>query len=161
MNLTQSGLLQGVSIRVSKSGSIVTRFLHRLTHRSKAVETILVVTNLTRHTVLTTCAQVADRGDTRRKGLLGHESLCRGDGLWILPCESVHTFGMKFAIDLVYVDRKRRVSKVINNVPPWRISVCLRAHSVLEVAAGTIRETNTEPGDALEFLFLPEVNSAA
>jgi uncharacterized membrane protein (UPF0127 family) len=58
---------------------------------------------------------------------------------------------MKFAIDLVYVDRKNRVRKVRNAVPPWRLSACLTAHSIIELPAGTARQTGTERGDELVF----------
>jgi uncharacterized membrane protein (UPF0127 family) len=73
-----------------------------------------------------------------------------GQGLWIVPCESVHTFFMKFAIDLVYLDRKKKVRKVRSAVPPWRVSACLLAHSVLELPAGTVKETLTAAGDEIE-----------
>jgi len=72
--------------------------------------------------------------------------------LWIVPCESVHTFFMRFPIDLVYLDRKHRIKKVRSAVGPWRLSACLSAHSILELPAGTIRATQTQPGDSLEFL---------
>ncbi len=71
--------------------------------------------------------------------------------MWIVPCESVHTFGMQFTIDLVYLDRKHRIKKVKSCVPPWRLSACLSAHSIIELPAGTVRETRTEKGDMLEF----------
>jgi hypothetical protein len=58
---------------------------------------------------------------------------------------------MKFSIDLVYLDRKKKVKKIRSGVPPWRLSACLSAHSVLELASGTIRMTQTRPGDTLEF----------
>jgi uncharacterized membrane protein (UPF0127 family) len=70
--------------------------------------------------------------------------------MWIVPCEAVHTFFMQFAIDLVYIDRKHRVRKVRSCVPPWRISACLSAHSVVELPAGTVQATQTERGDELE-----------
>ncbi len=111
----------------------------------------LQVSNLTRHTVLATCMEVADSGSKRSKGLLGREGLSSGEGLWIIPCESVHTFFMRFPIDLVYLDRKNRIKKLRSNVPPWRLSACLAAHSVIELAAGTICKTQTERGDTLEF----------
>jgi uncharacterized membrane protein (UPF0127 family) len=111
----------------------------------------LQVENLTRHTVLARCLEVADSGAKRNKGLLGRKELAPGGGLWIMPCESVHTFGMKFSIDLVYLDKKLRIRKVRNSVPPWRVSACLSAHSVLELPAGTIRETQTSAGDTLAF----------
>jgi uncharacterized protein len=111
----------------------------------------LKILNLTREVVLAHRVEVADNGATRRKGLLGRHSLPAGEGLWIVPCESVHTFGMKFSIDLVYVDRNKKVKKVRSSVPPWRLSACLSAHSVIELASGTIHITQTSPGDKLEF----------
>jgi uncharacterized protein len=114
----------------------------------------LQIRNLTRETTLASCLEVADTGAKRNKGLLGRMGLAPGEGLWILPCQSVHTFWMKFSIDLVYLDRKRRVRKVSGNVRPWRISVCLTAHSILELPAGTIAGTSTRPGDMLEILNL-------
>lgn len=118
----------------------------------------LKILNLTRKTVLATSIEVADRGATRRKGLLGRNSLPAGEGLWIIPCESVHTFGMRFPIDLVYLDRNKRVKKIRSAVPPWRLSACLSAHSVIELTEGTIRSTQTRPGDKLEFSSVDLVN---
>lgn len=111
----------------------------------------LKIFNRTRQTVLATRAKVADREVTRRKGLLGRNALDPGEGLWIIPCEAVHTFGMKFPIDLVYIDRKLRVRKVRSTVPPWRLSACLSAHSILEIAAGGAEASQTLRGDQLEF----------
>jgi uncharacterized protein len=111
----------------------------------------LKISNLTREVVLAHCVEVADHGATRRKGLLGRSGLPAGEGLWIVPCESVHTFGMKFPIDLVYLDRNKRVKKIRSGMPPWRLSACLSAHSVIELASGTIDRTQTRPGDTLEF----------
>ena len=111
----------------------------------------LKILNLTREVVLAQHVEVADHGAARRKGLLGRNSLPPGEGLWIVPCESVHTFGMKFPIDLVYLDRNKKVKKIRNGVPPWRLSACLSAHSVIELASGTVEITRTKPGDKLEF----------
>jgi uncharacterized protein len=113
-------------------------------------DTRLRVSNLTRGTVLATCLEVADSGPKRSKGLLGRKELVAGGGLWIIPCESVHTFFMQFPIDLVYLDRKNKVRKVCGSVPPWRLSACLSARSILELPSGTIRNTQTQPGDTLE-----------
>ncbi len=74
-----------------------------------------------------------------------HPSI-RWRGLWIVPCESVHTFFMRFSIDLVYLDRSMKVRKVRTSVPPWRISACFLAHSVIELAPGTIKATKQGPG---------------
>jgi uncharacterized membrane protein (UPF0127 family) len=111
----------------------------------------LKISNLTRKVVLAHRVEIADHGGTRRKGLLGRNRLPVGEGLWIVPCESVHTFGMKFPIDLVYLDRSKKVRKTRSAVPPWRLSACLSAHSVVELASGTIQMTQTQPGDTLEF----------
>jgi len=114
-------------------------------------DTRLHVLNLNRGTVLATCLEVANTGPKRNKGLLGRKGLAPGEGLWIVPCESVHTFFMQFPIDLVYLDRNNRIRKVRSSVPPWRLSVCLSAHSILELPSGTIRESQTQAGDMLEF----------
>ncbi len=114
----------------------------------------MLVRNETRNTVLATEADLADRGATRRKGLLGRESLPAGLGLWIVPCEAVHTFGMKFPIDVLYLDRKRRIRKVRSGLAPQRLSMCLLAHSVLELPVGTAQQTQTQPGDQISFSFL-------
>jgi len=114
------------------------------------------VRNHTRGAVLGQAVDLADTSAKRRTGLLKHDRLEPGHGLWIVPCESVHTFFMKFPIDLVYLDRKRIVRKVRHAVPPWRLSACLSAHSILELPAGTARQTGTQPGDQLVFEELPQ-----
>jgi len=109
----------------------------------------ILVRNQTRNTVLAEHADVADTSERRRTGLLKHERLDPGQGLWIVPCESVHTFFMNFPIDLVYIDKRRTVRKVRHAVPAWRLSACLLAHSVLELPAGTADRTGTQAGDQL------------
>jgi hypothetical protein len=112
--------------------------------------TRLRIFNLTRQTELASCAELADHGAARNKGLLGRASLPAGTALWIVPCESVHTFFMKFPIDLIYIDRNKRVKKVRSNVGPWRLSACLSAHSIIELPAGVAEHTQTLPGDQLQ-----------
>ena len=134
----------------------------RLTPRRQPTPDIrLRVSNLTRNTVLATRMEVADSGPKRNKGLLGRDRLSPGEGLWIVPCEAVHTFAMRFAIDLVYLDRKNRIKKLSSDVPPWRLSACLSAHSVLELPAGTIRDTKTRFGDTFEFSSVTPVDESA
>lgn len=110
----------------------------------------LRVWNLTRQCDLASHVEVARTAAARRKGLLGRNALEPAEGLWLVPCASIHTFFMRFAIDLVYLDRQHRVKKVRSAVPPWRLSVCLTAHSVIELPAGSAEQTNTQPGDQLE-----------
>ena len=119
--------------------------------REEANPALLRIVNVTRGTELGHRIETADSGARRRKGLLGRDGLEPGGGLWIVPCEAVHTFAMRFPIDLVYLDRKKRVLKMRHSVPPGRISACLRAHSIIELPAGTVRQAQVMPGDQLQF----------
>lgn len=110
----------------------------------------LRVTNLTRGRVLADRAEVADTSAKRRTGLLKHAGLAPGEGLWIVPCEGVHTFAMKFPIDVVFLNRKHKILKIRPTMVRSRIALSLLAHSVLELPAGTLKETGTERGDQLE-----------
>ena len=110
----------------------------------------LLVRNTTRNAVLADAAEVADTSATRRRGLLGRDSLAPGQGLWIVPCEAVHSFGMRFPIDVVFLNRKHVVCKLREGLFGWRIAGTLRAHSVLELPAGTVKATGTQVGDELD-----------
>ena len=92
---------------------------------------------------------MADTSAKRRTGLLKHTSLEPGQGLWIVPCEGVHTWFMKFAIDVVFLNKKRQVVKLRKSMGKWRMAMSLRAHSVLELPAGTLERTGTQKGDQL------------
>lgn len=106
---------------------------------------------MTRGTLLGDSIAGARTSSERQTGLLKHHGLEQGQGLWIVPCEGIHTFFMKFAIDVVYIDRKKRIRKLVRQIGPWRLSFCLPAHSVLELPTGTIDQTKSEKGDQLEF----------
>lgn len=109
------------------------------------------IVNVSRNIELASNAEIADTGAKRSKGLLGRDELASGEGLWIVPCESIHTFGMRFPIDVIYLDRQHRIRKIRRNIPPWRVSACLTAHSVLELASGAVREQDAQRGDIVEF----------
>ena len=109
----------------------------------------LRVINQTRGTVLADRADIADTSAKRRTGLLKHTGLEPGEGLWIAPCEGVHTFGMKFPIDVVFLSRKGKVLKIRPRMGRWRVAFCLLAHSVLELPAGRLGETETSRKDHL------------
>jgi uncharacterized membrane protein (UPF0127 family) len=110
----------------------------------------MLVRNATRNVVLGDRIDVADTSRKRRTGLLRHTGLEPGEGLWIVPCEAVHSFGMKFAIDVVFLNKKRMVLKTRSNMGRRGFSLCLRAHSVLELPAGTVEATGLQVGDQLE-----------
>jgi uncharacterized protein len=94
---------------------------------------------------------VADTLFARMKGLLGRRSLPSGEGLWIKPCNSVHTFGMQFPIDVVFLDKEKRVVGLAKTLRPNRISrLYYEASSVIELPAGTIDASDTVTGDHIE-----------
>ncbi|KAA6459154.1 DUF192 domain-containing protein [Acidobacteria bacterium AB60] len=138
----------------SKPSSIVRTLCKFLRGRAHVPAHVRII-NLTQQTEIADRAEVADRGERRRKGLLGRAGLASGEGLWIVPCEAVHTFGMQFAIDLVYLDRNKRVLKTRSGLKPGRLSACLSAHSVLELSSGAVRSTGTKRGDVLEIAQAP------
>ena len=111
----------------------------------------LRIWNRTRSSLLADRADIADSSRKRRTGLLKHASLEPGEGLWIAPCEAIHTVGMKFPIDVLFLDKRRRVLKIRESMQRWRLAACLRAHSVLELPAGTSLNSQTKVGDELEF----------
>jgi uncharacterized membrane protein (UPF0127 family) len=131
------------------------RWLDGLRRPKPTAETRLRILNVTRQALLADALEVADAGPCRRKGLLARKSLLPGEGLWIVPCEAVHTFGMQFSIDVVFLDRKNRIVKTRSNVRPGRLSACLSAKSVIELPSGTVLRTQTMPGDSVAFLSDP------
>lgn len=108
------------------------------------------IRNATRNRLLGDAIGRADTSQTRRTGLLQRSGLAEGEGLWILPCEGIHTFFMKFPIDVLFLNKKKCVVKLVRSMGPWRIAMSLRARSVLELPAGTIEKTGTQRGDMLE-----------
>jgi uncharacterized membrane protein (UPF0127 family) len=112
---------------------------------------LLRVHNQSRDTTLADRALIADNSKTRKTGLLKHDRLESGEGLWITPCEGIHTVGMKFPIDVLFLDKKRKVVKIRAAMPRWRMAASLFAHSVLELPSGTAQATQTTSGDQLEF----------
>jgi uncharacterized membrane protein (UPF0127 family) len=99
--------------------------------------------------VLADHADIADTSEKRRTGLLKHTGLAQGEGLWIVPSEGVHTFAMKFTIDVLFLNKARVVLKARPNMVKSRISLCLLGHSVVELPAGTIDGSGTQKGDQL------------
>jgi len=150
MTLAPTGTARVRDKRMNPFHALTTALRKCFPSHSAGSATQMRVCNRTRSTVLATQLEVAGTGGTRRKGLLGREGLAPGEGLWIIPCEAVHTFFMRFHIDLVYLDGKNCVRKVRSAVGPWRLSACFSARSILELPSGTIRATRTERGDTLE-----------
>lgn len=113
------------------------------------------VYNRTREVFLATDAAVANTYLGRLVGLLGKTQRWarQGRGLLIVPSHGVHTIGMLFPLDLVFLDTQNQVVHVEEHVRPFRISkVCLKAKSVLELPAHTIFRTRTRVGDRMEIM---------
>ena len=86
---------------------------------------------------------------SRRRGLLGRESLPPGSALIIAPTNAIHTFFMRFAIDVAFISREGCVLKVYRALGPWRVAGALRAHAAIELPAGALTDADTRPGDKL------------
>ena len=96
--------------------------------------------------------RLADTPRARRVGLLEVAALEPGEGLWIRPSQAIHTFWMRFPIDVLFLDRRLRVKRVYHRLPPFRLTrLVWGARSVLELAPGVLANTRTEVGDELQF----------
>ena len=85
----------------------------------------------------------------RMRGLLGRRSLPAGEGILLKPARSVHTFFMRFPIDVVFVDSQLAVVGIAAALPPWRMAAERRAFAVLELAAGECERRRIVVGDVL------------
>lgn len=112
---------------------------------------VYTVRNRDRRSTLATQVTIAGTSQQRRAGLKNRPALDSDAGLWIAPCEAIHTFGMRMAIDAVFLDKHFRVRKIRSGIPPRKIAFCMRAYSVLELAAGAAAHSETRTGDQLEF----------
>jgi uncharacterized membrane protein (UPF0127 family) len=109
------------------------------------------VINLTKQTWLATKVRKADNFLTRLIGLLKRTHLGPEEALWLMPSKGIHTIGMKFPIDVVFLDRDHHVVGLMSGLSPYRISaVHLSGYSVLELPKGTIKKSCTEIGDQFE-----------
>jgi len=116
------------------------------------------VINLTKKTWLATKVRKADNFVTRLIGLLKRKHLGPEEALWLMPSKGIHTIGMKFPIDVIFLNRSHEVVGLISGLAPYRISaVHLRGYSVMELPNGTIRKSRTEIGDKFE-ISLAEVS---
>ncbi len=109
--------------------------------------------NRTRATCLATSLRLAATHWSRFRGLMATDAAYfpRGHGLWIVPCRGVHTFAMRFPIDVLYLDGGKVVVHLEENLRPWRMApLRMKAASVLELPCQTLSSTRTEIGDEIE-----------
>lgn len=107
------------------------------------------IVNLTKDKHLARDARLADSFFLRLKGLLGTDYLLAGEGLVIRPCSSIHTFGMSYPIDVIFVDADNQVLKTVSCMGPWQMAACGGSRFVVELPAGMLVRTGTETGDQL------------
>lgn len=113
---------------------------------------VVEVRNQTRGTVLASRVEVADTIRTRMVGLLGRATLEPGTGMWIVPSNSIHTFGMKFAFDLILLNKDLQVVSMREGIRPFSLTFPnFQVKSVLELPLRTIAQSRTEIGDQLTF----------
>jgi uncharacterized membrane protein (UPF0127 family) len=112
----------------------------------------LTLRNATNARVIATHTEAAlTRGD-RRRGLLGRDSLPPGHAMLIAPCTSVHTWFMRFTIDVIFVKRDGSVVKTCRAVRPWRMAMGWGAYATVELPVGSIEAADVKAGDQLELL---------
>lgn len=92
---------------------------------------------------------IADTAPSRLRGLLGRKRLEPGEGMLIKPTNSVHMFFMRFAIDVVFVDRDMSVRKIVGTLRPWRMAACRGAKAALELPAGAASRAGITVGERL------------
>ncbi len=93
--------------------------------------------------------EVAATRRARRRGLLRRDSLDVASALVLTPCCAIHTVGMRFAIDVIFVDRGGRVVQIASRVAPWRVAIAPRAYAAIEMAAGIVEVRGVKVGDEL------------
>ncbi|OGX27575.1 MAG: hypothetical protein A3D10_06280 [Omnitrophica WOR_2 bacterium RIFCSPHIGHO2_02_FULL_48_11] len=108
------------------------------------------IRNLTQNTVLALEAKTADTSLSRMTGLLNRSSLGDHEALIITHCQSIHMLFMRFAIDVIFVDRTDRVVGLVEGIKPYRLSpIFFKAHYAVEVKEGVIKNSKTQLGDQL------------
>jgi uncharacterized membrane protein (UPF0127 family) len=115
----------------------------------------LSVLNRTRGTILCERLEVAESMAAKSRGLLGRDGLAPGTGMLfesgLVPLMWMHMFFMRFAIDIVFLDKANRVVRINHRLKPWRVSsMVLGARRALELEAGAAARSGTREGDQLE-----------
>lgn len=107
--------------------------------------------NQDRDTVLADRVRLAGSSSARRIGLRRHVLVETVQGLALAPCEALHTFGMRFSIDVIFLDAKYHIRRVVESLKPNRIAVCFSAELAVELLPGRVRGSGSVTGDLLRF----------
>lgn len=112
-------------------------------------KTVFIINQDNKKKALFCDSNLADGFWLRLKGLLGKASLKNDEALIITPCSQVHTIGMRFSIDVIFIDKNQCVTKIVKKLKPYRQAVNRGAYSVIEVAAGMVEKHNITVGAKL------------
>jgi hypothetical protein len=105
--------------------------------------------------VLATSVEIARTRATRRRGLLGRDSIDASGAFVLSPCCAIHTAFMRFAIDVVFVDKNGAIVSILHELQPWNLAVRPRARAVIEMASGALRAHDIQVGDSLVLSLQP------
>ena len=111
----------------------------------------MVLVNVTKKTVVSDHCHFANSVFKRMIGLLNRRALGPGEGLLLDRCYGIHTVGMRFSIDVLFLDKDLRVMRAVTALPPFRTCIVKKAVYVLELPVGDIQRTHTEAGDQIQF----------
>ena len=106
--------------------------------------------------VLATSVEVARTRASRRRGLLGRDSFDVAGAFVLSPCCAIHTAFMRFAIDVVFVDKNGAIVSILHELQPWNLAIRPRARAVIEMASGALRAHDIQLGDSLVLTLRPE-----
>jgi uncharacterized protein len=112
-----------------------------------------LVNNLTRKNQVASRVELANTCWTRLRGLIGRsaDEFTLGMGLWIRPCQGIHTIGMSFPIDAIYMDTAGRILRIYRDLAPFRLAaLSLQTRSVLELPVGSVAHCGAQLNDLLE-----------
>ena len=110
---------------------------------------VALMNERTREAVAVSVEIASTRTSQRRPGRLGPDRLEDATAMLLAPCAAIHTAGMRFAIDVVFVDRRGCAVKIVRDLGPWRISLSAGARAVIEMPAGSLCRGQVLPGDRL------------
>jgi hypothetical protein len=110
----------------------------------------MILINATRNSVVSDRCRFANSVLKRMIGFLNRKILAQGEGLLLDRCYGIHTIGMRFPIDVLFLDKELRVIRVVSALPPFRTCVVKKAVYVLELPVGVIQSSRTEPGDQIQ-----------
>ena len=121
----------------------------------------MILFNATKNTVLSNRCHFANTVLKRMVGLLNRRKFADGEGLLLDRCYGVHTFGMRFPIDVLFLDKDLRVIRAVRSLPPYRTCVVRKAVYVLELPVGALQTCRTEQGDQIQIRTTAQAGATA